>query len=138
MTPLVVDASAAAAFTIPAQSTGSGDWLLRHWDQFLPRAPYVFSLETTWLLIKRERRRREPGLTEAALRTLGALGIDVGEPPGPAGRAEAMVLALRRDVGFYDAMYLMQAVEEDAVLATRDGPMIQAADRLGVTALDLR
>jgi len=38
----------------------------------------------------------------------------------------------------YDAMYLYLAIEEYAGLASRDGPLLDAARRRGVDVIDLR
>jgi predicted nucleic acid-binding protein len=47
-------------------------------------------------------------------------------------------LARRQGLSFYDALYLKVALEAAAAIASRDGALLQAAERCGLVAIDLR
>ena len=122
MTALVVDASFAAALLITSQET---------------EASY-FALEMPRLLLRQERRTHQRGFAKDRVARLSLLGIALAEPLDAAGRDRALMLALSRNMGLFDAMYLMLAIEAQAVLATRDAGILDAAERSGVAVLDVR
>lgn len=138
MTLLVLDASVAASWYIESQATPAGDRLLREIASHEAIAPYVFGLETPWLLLRHQRRHALPGFAKAALLALDDHGIAVQPAPGRSGRAAAFDAAERLGIGLYDAMYVLLALETGAMLATRDGGMADAARRLGAETLDVR
>lgn len=138
MRTLVVDASAAAAFVIAAQATPESVRLLLSWGEFHPIAPYVFALETRWLFLRRERRERIPEFSRDALHLLGRLRIELEAAPPEEDIEAAFALAVMRDMGLYDAMYVMLAAQTGAALATRDGRMVEIARSFAIDVLDLR
>lgn len=132
MRALVLDASAATALVLEGQRTANADALLDDWDRFSVGTPYV------GLLLKRERRERWKGQPERALEFLAELEIAVAEAPGRDELRDVLELARRLSIGFYDAFYIQLAVETGAMLATRDGVMVDVARRQGLEVLDVR
>ena len=138
MTPLVIDASVGAALILKSQRTPAAVALFRDWPRYAVRAPYVFLLEMPWILLKHERRSGADGLAFAGLERLENLDIDVEEPLDSAELKKAFALASQKNIGFYDAMYVMLAARIGALLATRDGPQASLAHALGVEVIDIR
>lgn len=138
MRALVLDASAATALVLEGQRTANADALLDDWDRFSVGTPYVFLFEMHGLLLKRERRERWKGQPERALEFLAELEIAVAEAPGRDELRDVLELARRLSIGFYDAFYIQLAVETGAMLATRDGVMVDVARRQGLEVLDVR
>jgi predicted nucleic acid-binding protein len=134
---LVIDASVAAALTLQSQHTPAAERLLAEWGGYDPFAPYVFALELRWLFLKRERIERATGLAERALQFVDGLEIEVQDAPDVAQLDAALALAQARNIGFYDAMYIMLAADTDARLATRDVAQARVARALGVNVLDV-
>jgi predicted nucleic acid-binding protein len=100
--------------------------------------PVHFSIEVRQALTKLERRGVIP---EAALdEPLGQLetGLTLGPPLEAHDLARILALARHDRLAFYDAVYLDMAVESGVPLASRDGPLLAAATRLGVPVIDLR
>ena len=138
MTTLVVDASVAAAIEIVAQRTDAVMKLIATWDEYEPVAPFVFNLETPWLLLKRERRYALGGFARRALGNLSRLLIDVYPAPDAGALSLAFDVAERNGLGLYDAHYLLLALETGGVLATKDSGLIRAAGVFGIDVLDVR
>jgi predicted nucleic acid-binding protein len=99
----------------------------------------LLRIEMRALLLKLERRNGiTPIETREALRLIEGLGVSwAGEPKDA---ALNHVLGFGRQVGLsmYDAIYLDLAMRENAVLASRDGPLLAAAAQQGLTIEDCR
>lgn len=139
MTRVVLDASVAAAWLMPSQSTPSSKTLLiQAWEHELC-APAVFEFEVRNFLLTMERRGAlSSNASDAALARLQDLEIDMADPPMPADFHSAVAIARAERLSLYDAFYLELAIQRSAALATRDGALIDAAKRRGVDAIDLR
>ncbi|MBS0296086.1 MAG: type II toxin-antitoxin system VapC family toxin [Proteobacteria bacterium] len=139
MSLIVVDASVAAAWLLPNQATDMADALFAEWEAHSGIAPGIFAIETRALLLKAERRLwiREKQLTDARAR-LQRFNITLWPTPEADALEDLVELARSAEVSLYDALYLGLALETGAELATRDGRLIGAATRLGVTVRDLR
>ena len=133
----VCDASAALALILRSQETAASV----AFGAQLPGNMFVpvhFSIEVRQALTKLERRGVIP---EAALdEPLGQLetGLTLGPPLEAHDLARILALARHDRLAFYDAVYLDMAVESGVPLASRDGPLLAAATRLGVPVIDLR
>lgn len=133
----VLDASAALAFLAPSQSTFAAQTFAASMDEPLI-VPDLFFLEVRNALLRLERR----GLVESKAWELALEQLEttlIGLPPLDAnGRHSVVSLARANAISFFDASYLQAAIEENAALVSRDGPLIGAAQALGLKVLDLR
>ena len=139
MTGLVLDASAVAGWFVPGQSTAASERLLDQAATLRFLAPYVFPAECRNLFLK-ALRRGAMGVTDVdkALGFVHAIDLQTLPPPDRAGQDHALGLARREGLSFYGALYLKVALEASAGLASRDGSLLQAAERCGLIAIDLR
>ena len=134
MSALVVDASVAAA------------WIFDDEDE--PRAgaarlrvgieealvPQLWHLEVRNALLTAERRGRiRTDEVEDRLRSLLELPVETDTEPN---LAAALALARRRQLTFYDAMYLELALRREGVLATLDGALMRAASAEGLPLVE--
>lgn len=122
------------AFFAPSQSTSAAARLLASGADFV--APVVLGLEVRNVLLKAERRGLISPLD--ALAAIEAMEIIVRLRPLPAVQEPIYVLARAERLSYFDACYLDLALRENAALASRDGPLLAAALRQGVTVEDLR
>jgi predicted nucleic acid-binding protein len=126
--PLVVDASAIAAWILPDE-TGA-DLSALALDHSLVLAPWLFWAEIRNLLIVQERRGRlSLGQAEKALVAIDALHIKLDTAPDS---SMVMVLARQHRLTVYDALYLDLAVRTSATLTTLDRQLAAAAMARGV------
>ncbi len=138
MSLIVLDASAVAAWALPSQHTDSAEALLRDSDRHRFLVPQIFPIEVRSLFLAAERRkRRRIAETELMLAELGELDISIVRLDGPADLAELMIVARASGLTLYDAHYLHLAEREKAVLASRDRPLLAAAERCRVEQIDL-
>jgi predicted nucleic acid-binding protein len=135
---IVLDASAVAAWSLPSQHTASAETLLRDSDRHRYLVPQIFPIEVRSLLLAAERRERwRISDTEAVLGELGELDISVVRLDDPAHLPDLMTVARASGLNIYDAHYLHLAEREKAVLASRDRPLLAAAERRRVEQIDL-
>lgn len=140
MTRYVLDASAVAAWALPSQHTPSAAKLLEEAKSHSFVVPHIFPVEVRNLFLAAERRDKfRIAETDDALHALEhQLDLTVYGTEHPAIMHEAMGIARMERLSMYDALYLIIAIDEYAVLATRDGVLVAAGERRGVTVLDLR
>lgn len=135
--PLVLDASVAIAFLAKTQSTPAS----RAFEERAPAgmlAPFVISLEVRHALLRLERRGLlGAGAADAGLAALESI-LDIQPPPEPRRLASWLALGRAEALGFYDAAYLDLALDRRAELASRDGPLVDAARRRKIAVRDLR
>lgn len=133
-TLIVLDASAAMAFVAPSQASAASNALRARGGRFT--APWVFAVEIRNAMLKAERRGLiAPEDALAAVHDLDAI-VDLRPPSGEL--EQIYRIARSERLSFFDACYLDLALREDAVLASRDGPMLEAATRRGLGVEDLR
>jgi predicted nucleic acid-binding protein len=138
MSLIVLDASAVAAWALPSQQSASADTLLRDSDRHRFLVPQMFPIEVRSLLLAAERREKwRPADTESVLTELAELDISVMRLDDPAHLPELMSLARACGLNIYDTHYLHLAEREKAVLASRDRPLLAAAERRRVEQIDL-
>jgi len=76
--------------------------------------------------------------TRRAMLALSRYGIGI-EPPPPESENDAILdLARREHLTVYDAIYVWVAMHGAFTLASRDGDLLAAASRRGVSVEDLR
>ena len=139
MTATVLDASVIAAWLVPSQGTTSSSAFRMQVAEARFLAPYIFPVECRSLLLRAERRGGlSPAEVAAALDFVAKLAITVGPLLDRARHDDVLALARQEGLSLYDALYLDAALESGARLASRDGPMLAAAARLGLATVDLR
>jgi len=125
MKPMVIDASMAAAWVIDDEKTTSGNRILEESRMFETITIPLFWYEIRNLLIMHEKRGRGvPGSALILLHTLRKFAIKE-----QAGGDDAFIvsLAFQHNLSAYDAAYLALAMSSDAILATNDRKLAQAA-----------
>ena len=137
MTQIVLDASAALAFLLAAQSTPAARTFLAESAEDVFLAPAIFTWEVTNVLQRHAIRGLSVGAFEQALIELAELQVAV-DPP----MLDAEVQILARDafsleLSVFDAAYLKLAIDHGAVLASRDARLLSVALR-HVKCIDLR
>ena len=136
MSVVVVDASTALAWLIPAQATASSDWLLQHHEDHFLHAPDIFGWEVASVLLART--RRTSGFDrELILGQLASLDIELAPPMTAHDRGALMNAAQAASLSLFDTAYLALVLELSAELASRDLGLLAAAPRYGVTVRDL-
>jgi predicted nucleic acid-binding protein len=139
VTLCVIDASVALAWTIESQSTVAATSLKQRATAHDFIAPSVFRLETRNALLKAERRNFIAWVdVVSAMTVLSELGVVFAGNPDDIEIDSAMVLARAERLSLYDALYLQLAMTEQALLASRDGPLLTAAMSRGVPVEDCR
>ena len=137
MTQIVLDASAALAFLLAAQSTPAARTFLAESAEDVFLAPAIFTWEVTNVLQRHAIRGLSVGAFEQALIELAELQVAV-DPP----MLDAEVQILARDafsleLSVVDAAYLKLAIDHGAALASRDARLLSVALR-HVKCIDLR
>jgi predicted nucleic acid-binding protein len=138
VTGFVIDASVALAWCFDDEATAASRALLDRFGQERAEVPSLWHLELANALALSERRRR---ITAARVSEFIDLidGLPIVVDPETPARALGAVLALARREGLsaYDASYLELAMRRGVPLATKDGPLAQAAQRVGVSLLPI-
>lgn len=139
MTLTVLDASGIAAWLVPGQSTPSAEAFLSEAMDTRFLVPFIFPAECRNLFLKAERRKRlNPADVETALDFVAGLNLRTLPGLDRFGHDQVLSLARRERLSFYDALYLKAALEASARIASRDGPLLAAAERCGLAVVDLR
>ncbi len=140
MKPVVIDASAAAAWLIPDEKTDAADQLYRLVGTQAGRfhAPSLWHWETgNLLLISARRGRLEPSLLDEGMGLLDACLIEFDPPPDARRRRQILRLASAHQLSFYDAAYLELCVRLDSQFASTDRALLLAAQRCGIERIAL-
>jgi predicted nucleic acid-binding protein len=138
VTGFVIDASVALAWCFDDEATAASRALLDRFKQEQAEVPSLWHLELANALVLSERRQR---ITAARASEFIDLidGLPIVVDSETPARALGAVLALARREGLsaYDASYLELAMRRGVPLATKDGPLAQAARRVGVGLLPI-
>lgn len=136
MTDLVIDASVALAWCFRDERTEVTERLRERVQTDTLAVPVLWHLEVANVLALAERRRR---ITPAESTELIALleMLDIVVDAETRSRAFTRVLDLAREerLTAYDAAYLELAMRLGVPLASKDGDLCDAAERVGVSAL---
>ena len=137
MNRFVLDCSVTMAWCFEDEADSYADAILDRFAEASAWVPCLWPLEVANVLVVAERRGR---LAETDWRRfldlLSGLPIVVADAP-PLTRTSALVaLARDHDLSAYDAAYLDLAAREGIPLASRDGALVGAANRLGVPLLN--
>ncbi|HZU89814.1 MAG TPA: type II toxin-antitoxin system VapC family toxin [Stellaceae bacterium] len=138
MTGFVVDASVALAWCFDDEATPASRALLDRFEREQAEVPSLWHLELANALALSERHRRITAARASEFIDLIDRLPIVADPETPT-RALGAVLALarRERLSAYDASYLELAMRRGVPLATKDGPLAQAAQRVGVSLLPI-
>jgi len=136
VTDLVLDASVALSWCFKNEATEAADRVLERLADEAASVPAIWHLEVSNVLALSERRRRitPAGSTEfiAMLETL-TIVVDDETPSRAFGRV--LDLARGERLTAYDAAYLELAMRLGVPLASKDGDLCDAAERVGVSVL---
>ncbi|KXU37526.1 hypothetical protein AXK11_02190 [Cephaloticoccus primus] len=137
MRPIVIDASMAAAWTLDDEKSVAGERILHEVRAFLRITTTLFWHEYRSILIANQKRRRvSQERIPAMLREVRALEIAEYQLDDD---EVIIALAFQYNLSAYDAAYLALALKENAILATNDKKLAQAALTCGLelrTVLD--
>lgn len=133
---IILDASAAIAFVIPSHATKRAAALFDQLDRYTLTAPYIFTWETTNVLMRyAQRSGRDLGQD---LRAISALEIFVQEAVTTEQVRASVAPAFGAGLSLFDYAYLSLAATLDAPLASRDAGLLAACEQLGAPFIDLR
>jgi predicted nucleic acid-binding protein len=132
---LVLDASFCLAWVFAreqADQAEQADRVLRSRGKERWTVPSLWPLEVANALLVAERRGViQPNVSEAFLRRLAALRIEVDPETMDLAQPRTLELARQQQLSAYDATYLELALRLDARLASFDRRLILAADAMG-------
>lgn len=132
---LVLDASFCLAWVFArerADQAEQADRVLRSRGQERWTVPSLWPLEMANSLLVAERRGViQPNVSEAFLRRLAALRIEVDPETMDPAQPRTLELARQHQLSAYDATYLELALRLDARLASFDRRLMLAADATG-------
>ena len=140
MKPVVIDASAAASWVIPDESSPVSEQLFADVmdSSGTYHAPGLWLWETANILLVAARRRRvHQEQVEAGLALLSGCPIEFDALPDRHRRSQIMRLAHVHGLTFYDASYLELALRLNSQLASSDRQLVHAAKGCGIPCLDL-
>ncbi len=130
----VLDNSIACGWFIDSQASPQADAVAQRLQTERAAVPAIWELELTNVLRTAcLRQRMTAQQAQATLARLLSLPIDVDRQPGKP--SALLALALRFGLTSYDASYLDLALRLQRPLATRDGPLHEAALACGVGVL---
>ena len=136
MTAFVLDSSIALCWCFDNAATEGTRQLLEHLQADTAAVPNLWHIEIANVLTLAERRRRITAAETAQfIALLEALEIDVDEETWSRALVRILDLAREERLTAYDAAYLELAMRLGVPLASKDGDLCDAAERLGVSVL---
>jgi predicted nucleic acid-binding protein len=136
VTAFVLDSSIALCWCFDNEATEGTRQLLEHLQADTAAVPNLWHIEIANVLTLAERRRRITAAETAQfIALLEALEIDVDEETWSRALVRILDLAREERLTAYDAAYLELAMRLGVPLASKDGDLCDAAERLGVSVL---
>jgi len=136
VTDLVLDASVALTWCFENEATAAADRVLERLAAEAASVPAIWHLEIANVLALSERRRRiTPAGSAEFVALLETLEIVVDEETPSRALGRVLDLARQERLTAYDAAYLELAMRLGVPLASKDGDLCDAAERLGVSVL---
>jgi predicted nucleic acid-binding protein len=136
VTDFVLDASIALAWCFEDEVTASTQDVLARLATESDAVPAIWPLEKANALIIAERRHRITRADSAEfIGTLEGLVISIDAEAPSLGFTRILDLAREERLTAYDAAYLELAMRLGVPLASKDGRLCDAAERVGVTVL---
>ena len=139
MGPVVLDASACAAWVLPDETSESANraFALSCLEENTFHAPLIWHWEMGNLLSLAEARERLPsGGAQQALEVLYQTKIKFDAPPTLHRMAQISRQSRAHQLSFYDASYLELVLRLNGQLASKDKKLLHAAKTCGVPILD--
>jgi predicted nucleic acid-binding protein len=138
MKPIVIDASAAAAWVLPDECSDAAQALylqaIEPNDVF--HVPLLWSWEMGNMLVMGVRRERlDAQQLEQGLALLARVQAQVDVPLSAHRQAQVGRMALAHDLTFYDATYLELVLRLNGQLASLDNKLVAAAKSCGIVCL---
>ena len=134
MTDLVLDASVALTWCFKNEATVAADRVLERLAAEAASVPAIWHLEIANVLALSERRGRITSAGSAEfIELLETLEIVVDEETATRALGRVLDLAREERLTAYDAAYLELAMRLGIPLASKDGDLCDAAERLGVS-----
>lgn len=136
MSGFVIDASVALAWCFDDEATAATRALLDRFADESAEVPSLWHLEVANALAVGERSRRiTAARTSEFIALIGALPIVVDEQTPRLALTTVLDAARSEALSAYDASYLELAMRRGLPLATKDGALAKAAQRVGVPLL---
>ena len=136
MAACVLDCSLALSWILPGEQDAAVAAVLDLVADDGAVVPQIWWLETANVLLMAERRGRITLVQRvAALAALSGLHITTDRETSAAAWGTTLDLAASRHLTVYDAAYLELAIRTALPLASRDGPLVEAARTAGVRTL---
>jgi predicted nucleic acid-binding protein len=138
MKPIVIDASAAAAWVMPDESRDSANdlYVQARSSRDLFHAPQLWPWEVGNMLVFGHRRKRiSAAAVDKGLQILAAANINLDTAPDLHRQAQVTRLALAHDLTYYDASYLELVLRLNGQLASLDAKLLAAAHACGIVCL---
>jgi predicted nucleic acid-binding protein len=136
VTDFVLDASVALTWCFKNEATAASDRVLERLAAEVASVPAIWHLEIANVLALSERRRRTtPADCAEFIALLETLEIVVDEETPSRALGRVLDLAREERLTAYDAAYLELAMRLAVPLASKDGDLCDAAERLGVSVL---
>lgn len=112
--------------------------LLEEKDRHRFIVPSIFRIEVRNVLLAAERREKwRINELEEALELLDGLNLVVMPPLTGQDLDEAFRIARAERLSMYDALYIVEALDHWAAVASRDKAMLAAAERRGLAIMDM-
>ena len=129
---LVVDASMVVAWFVVGQATAHTRKVLARAGREALYAPPLLQIELASALVKLAHRRKiAPAAISDILSAFEALDLVTDKTP-PTARTIASICR-RYALSAYDAAYFELAIRLELPLAAKDGPLVEAARKAGIT-----
>ena len=133
--PFVLDNSVVTGWYLPDQATAYGQTIASRLESDKALVPAVWQLELANVLKTAcTRGKLSLDVAREILDALGTLPIEIDASPGP-GQRHLFELAMRYQLGSYDAAYLELAMRHGLPIATQDAQLKEAAMAAGVGSL---
>jgi predicted nucleic acid-binding protein len=133
---LVLDASVALSWCFKNEATEAADRVLERLAAGTASVPAIWHVEIANVLAFSERRRRiTPARSTEFIAMLETLVIVVDEETPSRALGHVLELAREERLTAYDAAYLELAMRLGIPLASKDGDLCDAAERVGVSVL---
>ncbi len=138
MTSFVLDASVAMAWCFEDEATAATGAVLSRLSVETASVPAIWPIEVANVLAIAERRQRITVADSAAfIAKVENLAIHVDQETSSRAFTRILDVAREERLTAYDAAYLELAMRLGVPLATKDGPLGEAARRLGVIVLGM-
>jgi len=133
---VVIDSSMALTWCFEDEASPQTDSLFERVRDDGAVVPALWHLELANVLLQAEKRGRiAPGDVATRLKLISELPITTDHETAVRAWGEVIALARAENLTAYDAAYLELAMRRSLPLSTRDGALIGAARRIGVTVL---